>query len=452
MRSRIVLYAGLAAWIANVVILWLGAAPLGHDEAQYAIAAQDLIAGKYVRWFYLSKGMNLVALPGALAGGGELALRLVPMLLAIAFIFAAAHMAWRTVGATAAGWVVAVLAGTRSLAIQSSELLSDVPSATFLLLGTTTLVGELARDDGPRWRVIIAAPLFAAAFYLRYASCIPIAIVGLVAVAVWFQRFARRPAPIVVLALAFVGLLVPHALGAIETMGSPFGILLESRAVTDQFVGQGLVEYVTANPFVFYGLLAPIVMVVGLCALRRDRMAIALWLIAVASIVGIGLTTHARARYVFFPMTLLVILGVGELVRRIGALPERIRRVLVPALGVVLAIVWILVARTQARVADHRRVSMAATLAASRAIRGDSGGARCRVLGAHNTQLEHYTGCWGNMDAELRQVSRDPRVYVVDDRSKHWAAPWRPDFATLPGKPVSILEQPAVTVYRLDPD
>ncbi|HEY5933681.1 MAG TPA: glycosyltransferase family 39 protein [Kofleriaceae bacterium] len=454
MRTRLVLIAGLVAWTACAVILWLGAAPLGHDEAQYAIAAQDLIAGTPPRWFYLSKGMNVVALPGALAGGSERALRVVPLVLAIVFALAVAHLAWRTVGARAAAWVVCVLAGMRAFTTQSSELLSDLPAATFLVLGTTPLVCEVLREDGPRWRVIIVGPLFAAAFYLRYASCVPIAIAGLVVVGVGWRGIARRPLPIVATGALFLGLLVPHFLAAMDAIGSPFGILLESQAVTEQWVGQGLLEYVTVNPLVFYGLLAPVVLIAGLLSLRRgaDRRAIALWLIGVASIVGIGLTTHARARYIFYPLALLAILGTAEILRRLDALAPHIRRIVGPVLAAAVAVTWILVVRVQMRIPDHRRTTMAATLSASRVIRDDVAGRRCRVLAAHNTQLEHYTGCWGNMDADLTGVASNLRVYVVDDRSKHWAAVWHPDLATLPGKRQVLLESPAVTVYRLDPE
>ena len=455
MRTRPVLIAGLVAWIAGAVILWLGAAPLGHDEAQYAISAKDVIVGNPARWFYLSKGMTLVALPGALAGGSEQALRVVPLLFGIAFVLAAAHLAWRTVGATAAAWSVCVIAGTRAMVVHSCDLLSDLPTTTFLLLGTTVLVTELSREGGPRWRMVSAAPLFGAAFYLRYGSCVPIAIVGVVVAAVCWRAVARRPGPVIATALGFVALLVPHAVGAQTSMGSPFGILLESQGVIQQFVGEGLVEYVTTNPFRFYGLLAPLVLIAGLASVRRaDRPAVMLWLIAVVSFVVMGLLMHARARYIYFPLTLFVILGTAELAHGIARLGPRARRVAgASAAAAALVVTWILVARSQVRAADHRRRGVAATLAAARAIQVDAAGVHCRVLGAHFTQLEYYTGCWGNVDAALpATISPDARIYVVDDRAKHWGTLWRPDLAAMPGRPRVLLELAQVTVYVLDPD
>src|SRR5262245_33123513 len=91
--TAIVLAAGLAAWLAGAAIVWLSEPLLGHDEAQYAIAARELLAGAPARWEYLSIGMNAIAIPGLLAGGGELALRALPVALGLAFVLAAARLA-----------------------------------------------------------------------------------------------------------------------------------------------------------------------------------------------------------------------------------------------------------------------------------------------------------------------------------------------------------------------
>src|SRR5262245_20076874 len=130
--ARLVFAAGLAAWIANAVAIWLSAAPLGHDEAQYAIAAKDLLTGGYERWFYLSKGMSYVALPGVLAGGSELALRFLPMLFGIGFVLGVWAVARRAFGDVTAACIVVVLASARSYVKLSAELLSDMPAAACL--------------------------------------------------------------------------------------------------------------------------------------------------------------------------------------------------------------------------------------------------------------------------------------------------------------------------------
>ena len=64
-----------------------------------------------------------------------------------------------------------------------------------------------------------------------YGSCVPIAIVVAVALAVGWRAIASPPLPVLVTTALFVALLVPHAISAVRWTGSPLGILLESRGV-----------------------------------------------------------------------------------------------------------------------------------------------------------------------------------------------------------------------------
>ncbi len=298
-RTALLLAAGLVAWTASTAIVWLGGPPLGHDEAQYTLAAADLVGGEEPRWFYVSPGTSLLAVPGVVAGGGEVALRLPVFLLGIGFVLAAAAVAWRCFGAATAAWVVAVLAGMRSFTRLGAELLSDLPATALLLAGTAVIAAEATREDGPRWRTLLAAPLLAGALYLRYASCVPIAILGAAALASGARPILRRPAPVAATAALFLALLVPHARTAIEVTGSPLGILLDSKDVPHRaWIAEGLADYVTVNPFVAYGVLAPPVLIAGLLAIRRfrDRRTALLWTVAVLDIVAIGLISHAQVR------------------------------------------------------------------------------------------------------------------------------------------------------------
>ena len=47
--------------IVTSLIQLLSGYLLNHDEAQYAIAARDMFAGAEPRWFYVSYGMNAIA-------------------------------------------------------------------------------------------------------------------------------------------------------------------------------------------------------------------------------------------------------------------------------------------------------------------------------------------------------------------------------------------------------
>jgi hypothetical protein len=448
--------AGLVVWIANAAVLWLLAPPLGHDEAQYVLAAQDMLAGEAPRWFYVSSGMSVVATVSQALGDGEVALRLPAFVLGVGFVLAAGGLAWRAYGPATAAWVVAVLAGMRSVMRLSVELLSDLPATALLLAGTAVILAEVTRPAGegeeggrpppPRWRVVLAAPLLAAALYVRYASCVPIAILGAAALAVGWRPILRRPLPIVATAALLLVLLVPHALAAIRETGSPFGILLASKDVPyNTRAGSGLATYATSNPVAYYGLLAAPVLLAGLGAVAvrgtRDRRTVLLWLVAVADIVVIGLISHAQVRYIFFGTTLLTVLGVEVLRRWIAARPARARRVLGVAAAAAVVAAWVLVAAGQPRQATRRRTTTAAPLAAAEAIRRDAAGARCHVIADEFPLLEWYSGCrsshWPWSALELGEP-----IYVVRIPASA-QGPSR-------GTPRTILERPEVGVTRFD--
>jgi hypothetical protein len=368
--------------------------------------------------------------------------------LGIGFVLAAGGLAWRVYGAATAAWVVAVLAGMTSIVRLSADLLSDLPATTLLLAGTAVIVAEVERrgeagEDAPiRWRVVLAAPLLAAALYVRYASCVPIAILGAALLVVYGRRIWRRPAPIVVTAVLFLVLLVPHAMTAMDETGSPLGILLASKDVPGQtWLGQGLATYVTSNPIRYYGLLAPVVLLAGIGAIGRERRTVLLWLVAVADIVVIGLISHAQARYIFFGVTLLVVLGVEVLRKVIAARPLGVRRMMAAAAVIAIVASWVLVAIAQVRYAARRRVTTEPPRAAAAAIRRDAGGARCHVMADEFTIIEWYSGCRSS-SWPWEAMERGELVYVV-------RIP-----ATAPGqargRPRSILERPDVAVTRFD--
>src|SRR5262249_10344985 len=153
----------------------------------------------------------------------ELALRLLPTVLGIGFVLAAAWLARGVVGGAAAAWAVAALAGSFQLVRRSSELLSDLPAAACLLAGTALVVGGLAREAGPPRRLVLAAPWLAAAFYIRYGSLLAIAAIGGAALAVGWRAALRRPWIALTTIGLFALLLVPHLVASQAVTGSPLG-------------------------------------------------------------------------------------------------------------------------------------------------------------------------------------------------------------------------------------
>lgn len=449
MHGTVALVAALA-WLAVAIATWWQAAPLGHDEAQYALAGQDALAGLPHRWFYVSRGMDAVSIPGLWLGGGERALRLLPMLLGVGFVGALWLVARRTVGPRSAAWGLAVVVGTRALARRSTDLLSDMPAAACLAAAVAIIVDEIdrhdGREDGPRWRLVLVAPLLAGAFYVRYASVVPIAVIVVASLAVGARALRKRPAPALFTAALFLVLLLPHFVWAHRETGSPLGILLASRSVPHQaHVYEGLVTYVTSNPLQYYGVAAAFAMIAGLASVvRADRRRLLVWLVATGSLVGIGLTTHAQSRYVMLSIGLYALLGADWIVQRLEAVMWHLRRVLLVALVSVVVVAWALVAWRQLDSGDYRRTAMRATLVASDILRRDAAGRRCEVVGYNSTQLEWYSGCRHAPGAPTGDL-----VYVVRDWAPAWVRGAQPDVSSVPGVPTILFRLPELEVVRV---
>jgi len=439
---------GLCGWLANAAVLWASGAPLGHDEARYAVAACDWLADMPVRWNYVSAGMDAVALPGLLLGGSARAMRLLPAVIGIAFVIAVWRLARRLGDERSAAWTVVLVAATRAFAKRSVELLSDLPAATCLLLAIDVVIGELSRDDGPRWRLVVAAPCAAGALYVRYGSAVPIAVLAAGALVFGWRAILRRPGPVVATALAFVALLVPHALAAIDRTGSPLGILLQSATIPGETHGPGgLVAYITTNPFHYYGVAIPPVLVAGLAAIvwRPTRWRAFAGLVAIGDIVGVGFVTEAQSRYIFLGLALLAILGVDAIRRLAATWSPRVQRHGLRFAGALLAFG---VAREVVFATMYRRNlrrEFADTLAAASAIRRDAHGTPCLAIGPHTPQLEWYSGC--RVPAFYDRVALGgPRVYAW--HSVHRVGS-EPELDELPGHHVTLRDEPHV--IRLEP-
>jgi hypothetical protein len=416
---RLLFRLALGTWIVILLGSWLCAGPLGHDESAYAVGGARLAAHLPSPWLYRSVGMHVLALPGVLLGGSELALRLPAVLFAILYLFAVRRVG-RLLSESAGAWAAAVAVGMHGLSLRGHELLSDLPSATCVLMGLAVLAEELERDDGPRPRVALAAPWLAAGFYLRYASVVPIALVLSLAALVWWRRLRARPWPLLGFAALLALLLAPHVAQAMATVGSPLGIIRYSSGVPRRdYFGDGLVGYLFGNPFLAYGVVATPVLLAGLVSVAWPpppgpgrRAARVLWLVAVTQIVILGLMSHAQPRYIYVALSLLVVLGVDLVARRtqergVGTAWRRAAFALVA-----LAALGVLVGAPLA--ARHSHTWLAPIVEAGAVIRRDASGRPCHVVSRRFTQLMWYGGCeTGNQGPHPEELERFPLVYGV---------------------------------------
>lgn len=445
--ERRALLAAVIAWSAVAVLGLALGPPLGHDEAAFAITAR----GDGPPWLYRSVGVTAIAEIGVALGGAEWQLRLVSALLGTGIVVAAYAVGRAAFSPRTGAWAAMVIAGAHPMALRGPELLGDLPAAACVVAGLAMLVTELSRDDGPRWRVVAAAPAFAAAFYLRYGSAPVIGLAGLAALLVWWRTILRRPLPVVVAAATFALLFVPHLLHARAATGTWLGILKVSAAMPRRaYVGEGLVTYLTANPFAFYGALVAPLMVLGLVGLVRRpvraRPSIFLGLVALGQIVALGIQSHAQPRYVYIATVLLVVLGV-EAAQRLA--PARLRGAALP----LVVTAWIgLAIGAPLRSAYLTRERTPLVMAAA-AVRADTGARPCLMVAWVVPQLIWYTRCAG-----LRVVSIDPLI--------PWPADRRTYAASLPLGRIAVedltaihpavvqpmaVAHPRATLWRLDP-
>lgn len=445
--ARLIFIGGLVVWVANAGIRYISTPPLGHDEARYATDTRDLLEGRGKRYLYVPIGMNAIAAPGVLAGGDERALRVLPVLAGFLFLLSAWRLAKELTSSTTAHWVVGVLAGAHPMVRFSADLLSDLPSAACLLTALGILMREVTRPDGPRNRIIVAAPLLAAGFYVRYGSCATIFIIVLVSLALGGKKVLRRPLPVLWMLALLAALLTPHVIYAVGTTGTPTGILRISAEIPGH-AGEGLSQYFAGNVFALYGVLVAPVMLVGLLALRRNGVIIALKVIALAQIVALGLSTHAQSRFVFLATVLLVIVGIDECQRYVTSFSVRTRTALVTIATFAVVAGWVggLVSGILAH--THRNARSEPTLLAASQVRADANGKQCEILGRRTAQLAWYSGCRSILSVSPESLSSNGLVYLVREHADSALT----SIDNMPTVKCSIARsEPIVDVFRLLP-
>lgn len=391
--ERQIFGAALGAWLIVGVLALISGPPLGHDEAAYAVAAR----GDAPAWNYRSSGMITFARIGFLLGGSDGALRLVALPVGAGLIIAAYALGRAAFDPRTGAWAAAVLATAHPMASRSAELIGDLPATVFLLGGLAVLLGELERctsaapspaqpDSRPRWRLVLVAPLFAAAFYVRYGSAPVIALIALLALLLYTRKVFCLP--VLATVIAFAACLVPHVMHSIATTGSPLGILIVSANMPRRaYVGEGLVTYVTSNPFAFYGAIVAPVMVAalaGLALMRIRRAQLFVIGLALGQLVSLGIQSHGQPRYVFFATALLVIAGVDAI--RTHATCER-------AAAVLVGLAWLGLAVGIVPFEHHLAELRAPLYAAGASVRFDARGRSCAIAANVVPQLIWSTGC-----------------------------------------------------------
>lgn len=384
--ERRLLLAAMLAWAIVALLNIVTGPPLGHDESAFSIVARG-----DNDWFYRSRGVIAIADLGIAMGGADWQMRIASAVIGLGVVLAVYAVGRAAFDARSGAWAAAVIATAHPMLARNADLLGDLPACAGMLFGIAVLIAELDRPAGPRMRLVLAAPAFAFAFYMRYGSAPIIAIAGVAALLLWWRALLVRPLPVLVTVLAFAVLLVPHARHSLALTGSLLGVLHNSAGVPRRaYVGEGLVTYLTANPFVYYGALVAPVILGGLVGLARRRFrARGAWLVALVAlgqVLALGLESHGQPRYVYLAVALLVVLGV-----------EQWRALAWPRVGLALVgAAWLAVAI--GLVPYHRSMARTRTTitAAAATIRADRDPAQaCIFVAGVIAQLAWYARCEG---------------------------------------------------------
>jgi hypothetical protein len=475
-----VLAAGaiLATWLIAQTI------PLGWDESVYASQSRSLTTdvGTSTWRIYRAPGLPIVGLLGGAFGFADANLRAV----AVALNLVSLTMAWafaRVLGGPLAA-IVALLTIVGSAVVITEIALfhTDLPAAGLLLALMLLVWHEFERRPEPTGLLLAAAPLAAAAFYIRYGSILPIGGIALTALLLWHRSMLRNRQLVSATILVAGLLFTPHILEAVTRTGSPLGIMTSAgeQVDTSEPIATAI-QYLRWLPLQLASPLGFVVMVAGvghaaivaLDAIRRRDLTPAvrrcLWLYIPAGIMTVGLVlqSHAERRYVLFPVLLAIIAGGGAVSAGVAWLRGRpgfadrrsaLDTAIIGGLVVLAVVVGSVGARRVVTLERHGDDSRWLPVL-GRAIDADSGGP-CAAVTSLPPIIEWYSRC-----AAVQFTSRgaerlaaggfdDPTYVVFTDIDERRASPktirrYRelvvPRAVLLNGTPFEV------EVYRLTP-
>ncbi|HEY4178691.1 MAG TPA: hypothetical protein VGM90_17715 [Kofleriaceae bacterium] len=429
--DRVLILGGLLVWVVASILVVVSGQALAHDEAAFAIGAKRILAGAPAVMLQRSVGTELLAVPGTLLGGSEIALRSLFAVVSVSVPLGACALARAAFPSrNAGGLAVAILACSHPMLLQAGQVMSDLPATGALLFALAILSRELSREDGPRWTIVGAAPLLVAAFYLRYGSAPAIASVVVAVLVCYARQLVRSSVRALVLGGVGLALIAPHLIYALHATGSPLGVVRASAESTLYLgPGRGLLTYISTNPFLYYGSLVVPVMLVGLVSAWRSREGRCIAIAALGTLIVLGIRSHAQPRYAFPWVAMLVVLGAGWLA---SAAKDRAKVVTVVAIAA-----WFGTLIYVGFVVRHQRSTREPLVQLARDIAQDAAGRPCTLTAARIPVLAFYSGCLAVDWPEADQTARDYLVAPTPENAS-LAPPDVPDrhvtrMATHPG-------------------
>ena len=394
----------LGVSLALVPQLMSGGA-LDHDEAAYALKARTWLEGAPESGWDLHRGigMSVYAYPVLALGGGEAALRVLGWVSLLGLAAATWRLGRRIGGAWVGPAAAVMILASPSLLGESTDLMSDIPSAALVTACMVIVWRELGEPEVPSYRLLTLLPLAWSAFYLRYQSVLSFGFIAVVAIALWRDKIVKKPGP--VFALVFLGLVgfMPHFFHAAAETGSPIGILTFTATSTGggkDFTGRGLDGYGALFGWSLAPLVVPVLVALAgwwYVASRRDRRdrdrAVFLLAPAAALVLFLGFMGEAYERFVFISYALLAVAGALGFSRLVSRWRASAAKAVTAGLAiVVLGAVSLAVAESRTHV-ERRVLRLGPLRVASSAIREEVGGESCGVLTSYEPQINFYSRC-----------------------------------------------------------
>ncbi|MEU8887256.1 glycosyltransferase [Streptomyces sp. NPDC048442] len=471
--GALALSAGVWAWLQDFEPY------LGHEEAVYANKARFWFDGTPDAGWGVYRPVGLPALgtlalwltgyEGYASGGGMGALRAVALVLALVMLCTTYLVARAWTSPRRAVVVTLVLLSGLGFLRRVPEYLNDIGSTALLLMVVFLLVRAQERAGTKAGaRALLLVPFVAlAAFYLRYGvvgNLLAVALAGVFAYGprAWLALGWRLWAAVGVLALG----LVPHFLYATERTGKPLGMILSATSQANrEYVGDGLVYYLSVFPYRLAGDLGAVVMAAGVCAavaawlrVRRgggaggtggtgegaradDRRRVFLGAAALLVFVVLGVATDGEPRFVYLPVTLLTILGVQAVAELARAWAPRV----LVCVGVLAGLTVFGTAQAVAHGAMPGPASLgASTVPVARALVAQDGES-CLIVTGYEPEFGWYSGCDAVTYRQYRGMKVEPGTRVSFVRFEEGRL--QPDAAgvrqLIGGRPATLLRMPA---------
>jgi 4-amino-4-deoxy-L-arabinose transferase-like glycosyltransferase len=376
-------------------------APLGHDEAVYALKSRQMHLGGTSLWYwndYRAPGLPLLLQGTWLIRGTEPFLRMTVW----GFGALGVTLTWllgRTLLDRGAGLMAAAGLALASPWLSSSTTIwPDVPGAV-LGLGAIAIILFATEGERASWWVLAAGPLAILAVLVRYGALAPMG-VGALAVMIWRRRTVLRSLPqfvalgTMVAAGSLLILTVPAVVGATT---SPWSSIRLLQAQNEFPITQGIRDYIRQADFIvggYVGLLFTIGLgLAALYAIREpDRRQPWLFLMSItaATTVILAIILHGEYRYLAPVYPLAWIIAGWGLVETGRHMPKEAVWLVGGLLALLLPINAVSHAGTQTDLLSERFEDIRVV---SRDINPVHGYEECGIITSYVPQVAWYTEC-----------------------------------------------------------